>query len=241
MISALDYYRELNIEAVIFKLLVAMFFGGALGINRLRKRRAAGFRTYIIVCVGAALAVILGQYEFVMIQSHWRDIAANIGIKTDVSRFGAQVINGIGFLATGTVIVTGRQQIKGLTTAAGLWLSACTGLAIGAGFYEMALGVFIAVIIMQYFLSPLDMWLMDRNRNVNIFVEFKHVNDLGDVISAIKQMGVTIYSVDIEYADNRSKMFPSASFALRLPKGMMHTTILSEVASIKNVQNTYEN
>ena len=81
----------------------------------------------MLVCLGATLTVLLSLYEFTMVTGPWSNICAEIGIKTDVSRFGAQVINGIGFLGAGTILVTGRQQVKGLTTAAGLWASACTG------------------------------------------------------------------------------------------------------------------
>ncbi|MDQ9828115.1 MgtC/SapB family protein, partial [Acinetobacter baumannii] len=73
-----------------------------------------------------------------MLTTEWRAASESLGISTDVSRLGAQVINGIGFLGAGTILVTSDDKIKGLTTAAGLWASACMGLAIGAGFYECA-------------------------------------------------------------------------------------------------------
>ena len=132
----LEYLREFHFASVMLRLLLAMIIGGCIGLERGRKRRPAGFRTYMLVCLGAALTVLLSQYEFTMVQGPWRELAQQIGIKTDVSRFGAQVINGIGFLGAGTILVTGHQQVTGLTTAAGLWASACTGLAVGAGFYE---------------------------------------------------------------------------------------------------------
>lgn len=86
----------------------------------------------MLVCLGAALTMLLSQYEYYMVTHEWAQLASEVGIRTDVSRFGAQVINGIGFLGAGTIIVTGRQEVKGLTTAAGLWASACMGLAIRA-------------------------------------------------------------------------------------------------------------
>ena len=126
----IQYLRELHFASVVVRLALAMLLGGCIGLERGRKRRPAGFRTYMLVCLGAALTVLLSLYEFTMVTGPWSDICAEIGIKTDVSRFGAQVINGIGFLGAGTILVTGRQQVKGLTTAAGLWASACTGLAV---------------------------------------------------------------------------------------------------------------
>ena len=134
--GVIPYLREMNFVSVMFRLILAMVCGGMIGLERGRKRRPAGFRTYMLVCLGAALTMLLSQYEFAMVMGPWKGIAQELGMKTDVSRFGAQVINGIGFLGAGTILVTGRQEVKGLTTAAGLWASACMGLAIGAGFYE---------------------------------------------------------------------------------------------------------
>ena len=124
----LHYLRGWNTASVILRLAVAMLCGGLIGIERASKRRAAGFRTYMVVCLGATLAMLLNQYIDDMLVHAWQ-----ISQTTDAARLGAQVINGIGFLGAGTIILTGSQQVKGLTTAAGLWASACMGLAIGAG------------------------------------------------------------------------------------------------------------
>ena len=131
MLTALDPLRQLNFASLLFRLALAMFFGGMIGMERERKRRPAGFRTYMLVCLGATLAAIVSQYNFIMLNTTFYETMKEVGRTTDVSRIGAKVIGGIGFLGAGTVIVTGRQEVKGLTTAAGLWASACMGLAIG--------------------------------------------------------------------------------------------------------------
>lgn len=133
----MDYFRELNFVSVALRLLLSALIGFSLGLERGRKRRPAGCRTYMLVCMGATLTLLLSQYEYIMVTTKWASIASEIGLRTDVSRFGAQVINGVGFLGAGTILVTGRREVKGLTTAAGLWASACMGLAIGAGFIGM--------------------------------------------------------------------------------------------------------
>ena len=127
MMEGLAYLREMNVASVLLRLTLAMLFGGFIGLERERKRRPAGFRTYMMVCLGAALTMLLSQYESYMVTHAWHETAMEIGLRTDVSRFGAQVINGIGFLGAGTIIVTGKQEVKGLTTAAGLWASSCMG------------------------------------------------------------------------------------------------------------------
>ena len=175
MIAQLDWLRELNTASVLLRLVLAMLFGGLIGLERVRKRRPAGFRTYMLVCMGAALTVILSQYEFFMVTNGWSELAAEIGLRTDVSRFGAQVINGIGFLGAGTIIVTGKQEVKGLTTAAGLWASACMGLAIGAGFYE-CVGLCFALIFLVIRLLPfIENAIIENARNMNIYVEFQSI------------------------------------------------------------------
>ena len=104
-----DYFREMNLAALLLKLFLAVFFGGLIGLERGQKHRAAGSRTYMLVGIGAVLTMMLSQYESYLLTNNWAEIAQAIGIKTDVSRFGAQVINGIGFLGAGTIIVTGRR------------------------------------------------------------------------------------------------------------------------------------
>ena len=113
MLPGLGYLRELNMVSILVRLLCAMAFGGAVGIERGHKRRPAGFRTYMLVCLGAALTMLLSQYVVYMQSGPWVEQISELGLKNDVSRFGAQVINGIGFLGAGTILVTGHQEVKG--------------------------------------------------------------------------------------------------------------------------------
>ncbi|MBQ7816109.1 MAG: MgtC/SapB family protein, partial [Oscillospiraceae bacterium] len=144
--TVLNYLREANTIAVIFRLVIAMFFGGMIGLTRNRKGKAAGFRTYMLVCMGAALAMALGQYLY-SYTSFLQTVLDTEIMRSDVTRLGAQVINGVGFLGAGTILVTRTKQVQGVTTAAGLWASACMGLAIGAGFYECVAGGFIVMLV----------------------------------------------------------------------------------------------
>lgn len=107
MLDWLDYLRQLNIWSMMLRVLCAMAAGGLVGFERERKGRPAGFRTYMLVALGAALTIMLSQYFNLMFEGPWKEIGDSLGIKTDVSRLGAQVINGVGFLGAGTIIVTG--------------------------------------------------------------------------------------------------------------------------------------
>ena len=116
--------HPLTLQEVVIRILAAIFIGGLIGLERGMKNRPAGLRTYMLVCVGSCLVMMTNQYVF---QSSGSG---------DPMRLGAQVISGIGFLGAGTIVVTRHNQIKGLTTAAGLWVSAGLGLALGIGFYS---------------------------------------------------------------------------------------------------------
>ena len=236
MIGALDYMRELNTASVMLRLVLAVLFGGVIGLERGRKRRAAGLRTYMLVCLGAALTVLLSMYEYYMVTHPWAELAAEIGIRTDVSRFGAQVINGIGFLGAGTIIVTGRQEVKGMTTAAGLWASACTGLAIGAGFYECVLLAFLLISLVIRVLPHVENYVVENARNMNIYVEFNSLDDVGDILNRIKSQNVQIYDVELDHGREEKSRHPSAVFSIRLNQKQMHTQVLAAISELESVR-----
>ena len=219
---------------------VAMLCGGLIGIDRGRKRRPAGFRTYMIVCVGSAMTMILGTYLAIMLAGPWAEFLPADYARTDVSRFGAQVINGIGFLGAGTIIVTGRQQVKGMTTAAGLWASACMGLCIGAGFYLAALICCVFMLFTIVVFSRLERLILSRSRNVNIYVEFEHTDDLSDIIERIKTHQIRIFDVELTKAKYSETHYPNAIFSLQLPKKTSHTVVMTAIAEIDSVRSIEE-
>ena len=221
----------------LFRLAVATVCGGVIGIERGRKRRPAGFRTHMLVCIGATLAMLISQYLTVMTTEYWDPLA--MGNQTDVSRLGAQVINGIGFLGAGTIIVTGKQEVKGLTTAAGLWASACMGLCIGAGFVEGALVGCLLIVITIVFLGRLQRFIVARARDLHLLVEFAHIDDVGKIISAIKTQGIRIFDVEIHKSKGAGAL-PGAVFSVRLPKKMSHTAVLTLLAGVENVRTIEE-
>ena len=122
LVDKYPWLLEPNLLTMIIRTLLALLCAGVIGYERDAHGSAAGLRTHILVCLGAMIAMSTG-------------IFAVIHYSGDASRIGAQVVSGIGFLGAGTIMVN-RGHIKGLTTAAGLWASACIGLAIGTGFYE---------------------------------------------------------------------------------------------------------
>ncbi|MCI8912967.1 MAG: MgtC/SapB family protein [Lawsonibacter sp.] len=233
----LSYLREFNTPSVLLRLTMAVLCGGMIGVNREHKRRPAGFRTYMLVCLGAALTMILGQYQHMMFGTVWKSEQLMVGMTTDVTRFGAQVINGIGFLGTGTILITEQREVKGLTTAAGLWACACMGLAIGAGFYEGMLLGFGAIFLSIKVLPYIEGFLMARSRNMNLYVEFTAMERMQDFIRLLKDQGIQIYDVEIDRRGNvRKQNGPSVVFYLHLPKYQSHTRLLADLSYSPDVR-----
>jgi len=235
MADLFDYLRQFNLLSVVVRLLAAMLFGGMLGIDRAKKGRAAGFRTYMFVCLGAALAMLLSQYEHAMLAGRWADKALEVGIRTDVSRFGAQVINGIGFLGAGTILVTDRQEVKGLTTAAGLWASACMGLAIGAGFYEGVFLSFVCIFLSIKVLPFVELFLLSRSRNMNLYVELASLERLRDFIALMKAIDIQIFDVELD-RKRAAGGGVGVVFYLHLPKNQSHTKLLTDLSYSPDVR-----
>lgn len=156
----MEYLRDLNLVSIIFRVFLAIVIGGILGFERERKNRPAGFRTYILVCLGSAMVMMTNQY------------ACDVYKIGDPVRMGAQVVSGIGFLGAGTIMVTGKNKIKGITTAACLWTAACSGLAIGIGFYELALIGGVVIIFIMSGLHSLDAWTRKHSQYIDLYIEY---------------------------------------------------------------------
>lgn len=168
--------KELNIWSAGFRVLLAVLLGGFIGLERGRHGRAAGLRTHCLVCLGAALSVMVGLYA-----------STELHFTNDPLRVGAQVVSGIGFLGVGTIMIRNHDQVTGLTTAAGLWATACIGLAVGLGFYAAALFAFVAVILTITILIYVETMTKSRT-NLRCYIELSDVsgvNRLYDDIAAL--------------------------------------------------------
>ena len=179
-------------------------------------------------------------FRSIMVTTKWASIASEIGLRTDVSRFGAQVINGVGFLGAGTILVTGRREVKGLTTAAGLWASACMGLAIGAGFYECVfLGTVLIFLSMRY-LPIVENMMVEHAPFLNIYVEFESLDHIGDVIGRIKEQNAQVLDVEVDHGRGPGSSNPSAVFSLRLAKRHSHSDVLVSISELDCVYTVEE-
>ena len=225
-----EYLRAFNIVSVCLRMVLACALGGLLGLNRERNRQAAGLRTYYAVCLGAATTVLLSQYLYFMMNTQWAEVSAAVGISTDVSRLGAQVINGIGFLGAGAILVTKKHHVRGLTTAAGLWACACMGLAIGAGFYELVITGFLlltgAMVIVPYLNRHSDSRLI-RNR---VRVVFDDISAIGDILSHVRGMDLVLETY--EFGDEPR---PFLDLDIKYARSHNYVDLVDELSSLSAV------
>ena len=172
----MDWLRSPDeLAVVLIKLTLAAIIGGVIGMERGKQGRAAGMRTHILVTVGAALTVMIGLFANTV-----------LGYTLDPPRISAQVISGIGFLGVGTILLKGRFQITGLTTAAGLWCTASIGLAIGVGFYEGAIFAFLLMVLVVRLLHKLEYKLIKRSDRFGIYLELDSDRAVSQMLRAGK-------------------------------------------------------
>ncbi|MEG0764455.1 MAG: MgtC/SapB family protein [Pseudoflavonifractor sp.] len=193
--EVLDYLRGVNMLSILFRFGLATLCGSAIGFERGKKRHAAGLRTHIVVCIGATAAMLVNQY-----------ITLYLAPGSDPARMGAQVISGIGFLGAGTIVITGHhrgQQVKGLTTAAGLWASACMGLFIGIGFYEGAVVMCAFLFAVIVVLNRLDARYLKSSACLRLYLEYSaEITPFSAILSVLRSK--SWHMTHIEYLNHEA-------------------------------------
>jgi putative Mg2+ transporter-C (MgtC) family protein len=182
MLAFLDEPGDLNICSVAFRILLAVAFGGCVGMERGWHGRAAGLRTHILVCVGATMAALVGVFSIKYLNPN-----------SDPLRTGAQVISGMGFLGAGTILVRDRTRVTGLTTAAGLWATASIGLAIGIGFYTAAFFAFLAIFITMTVL----IWVERMTRSKHSYLCYIECSNSGFFQDFYRQVKPLVSNIEI--------------------------------------------
>lgn len=206
------------------RLFVAALLGGLVGMERENKKRAAGFRTHILVSLGSALAMVTSEYIF-----HSYKEFTNL----DPARLGAQVISGIGFLGAGTIIRQGAS-VKGLTTAASLWAVACVGLAAGIGFHAAAITAALIVYATLVLLRKFEKTVLFKTENaMDLCLRVENrPGMIGEVATIIGNNGVNIKNIELASEDEKELL---VKFELNLPKGYCKDAIIREVQLLGGV------
>ncbi len=215
--------REVTLLAVALRIVAAVIIGGLIGLERGMKNRPAGLRTYMVVCVGACLIMLTNQY-----------VTQVLGTGDPV-RMGAQVISGIGFLGAGTIIVTRRNQIKGLTTAAGLWAAAGVGLALGIGFYEAALIGGIAIFTVMTLMQKMDNRMHRNAKVMEIYVELSNDCTLGEFLRQVREKDIEVHDTAMEREAEIEDGSRAYFATLKLQKRQNHFAVIENIRTIPGV------
>ena len=225
MLECLEFIRELDFLAVTLRLVLAVFCGGIIGIERSVKHRPAGFRTHILICLGAAMTTLTSQYMLITMNMY-----------TDVSRLGAQVIAGIGFIGAGTIIVTKSQSVKGLTTAAGLWTAAIIGLVCGAGFAELAIFVTAMVLFAEVVLSRIESRFARKVSDVNVYIEYTRAAAIEEIYAILREKKIDVSNFEISRVHGtESSHHYCAVISFRASKSQMDAALHKSFTEVKDV------
>ncbi len=201
-----------TIQNLILRVIVSMLLGGVIGLDRGMKHRGAGTKTITVVCLASTLVMLTEQY----IQINFPGLA-------NMNRLAAQVISGVGFIGVGTIIIS-KHRVRGLTTAATLWASACVGLAVGIGFLEGGVLITAVMLLSLHVLPFVERFATRHSRYCNVFLDLEKSQDLHAVIQDLKQAGITIDSLNM--SENRSAGEDiSVHLVLYVKKSMERTEI----------------
>ena len=216
--------RELTYASMSARILLSIIIGGNVGIERQSKHQPVGARTYMLVCLGACLIMMTNQYVCVYFHSG------------DPTRMGAQVISGIGFLGAGAILVTKNNQIKGLTTAAGLWVVTGIGLAIGIGFYEGAVLAGAIVLFIMLFFKHIDERIQMHSRYIRLYLNFDSNNAMNQFMRMCQMERMKIIDMQVSKLKKDSKGGISVFFTLKSIQKCEHAELIQKLSNTDGIQ-----
>ena len=229
MLPIFDGLRDVTMASITLRMVLATICGGIIGVEREYKRRPAGFRTHILICLGAAMTTLTSQFLYL-----------NMHYYTDMARLGAQVVAGMGFIGAGTIIVTRRQRVKGLTTAAGLWTSAIVGLALGGGFYEGGIFTTVLILLAELVFARLEYRMLENAPEINLYMEYTDRTCLEKVLKLFRELNLKILNLEITRPTGSEHHNACAIFSLRLNKKCQVEKLLADIHATRGVLSVEE-
>ena len=223
MAAVLSEFLNSDLGEAVLKLTLALLCGGLLGIERGMKKRPAGFRTYMLVCLGSTLVVMTNMHMIELFQTG------------DPGRMGAQVVSGIGFLGAGTIITTRHNRVTGLTTAAGLWAVASIGLALGIGYYA---GAIIGTVLIFFALSVMQITenqLLTSSRHILMYVEFEKMVAIKHLLAVLKENEIRMMEFETEATTGEREAAMAAVITIRIPSKSVHAKLPSLLYSVDGI------
>ncbi len=229
----------MNNKEIVIRLLIAVIIGGLIGYEREYKKRPAGFRTHVLVCVGAAIIsmiqISIGQSTIDLVTSN---VALKEVFKIDYGRLGAQVITGVGFLGAGTIIHQ-KGSVKGLTTAATIWTVACVGLAIGLGYYFLSISSAILIFMILIIFKKLEGRLIYKKTNMKLIIEYNNgLDHSGEIQNYFEKHSIDIVDIYVIVEDNKNKKC-KVEYSINVPNALSSSSLVKDFALFKEV-NSYK-
>ena len=220
----------INTIEIITRLFFSIIIGGLIGYEREFKNRPAGFRTHILVCIGATVISMIQLYT---VQQTTDMIIKNpqlaSAMKADIGRLGAQVITGIGFLGAGTIIHE-KGSVKGLTTAASIWVVACIGLAIGLGYYILSVLSTISVFVVLVILKKFEVKFIEGRSVINMEIVFKDKESAMNMLSYyFENNNVKIKNIELLVEDEEDSQLVTSLYSVVLPKNIKADRLIKDL------------
>lgn len=228
MLTIFDGLRNITFGTVLLRLLFAFFCGGAIGMERSYKNRPAGIRTHVLICIGGAMASMTGLYLYL-----------NAGLSTDISRIGASVVSGLGFIGAGTIIKTKDNTIKGLTTAAGLWASGIIGVALGSGYYEGGVAATALILLTESCFTGLSKRI-PYTPEFRLALRYRHKLALDQVLRYCKDKRLAITDLQVTGSADADAPVYDAVVSLRARGRLDVERLLAHIRSVPEILDVQE-
>lgn len=228
MYELIEILSEINVISIFVRMVLAMILCGVIGIERGIKNRPAGFMTYLLVGCGSTLIMITNQY------------IADKYVGIDPTRMAAQVVSGIGFLGAGTIITTSKREIRGLTTAAGLWAAAAVGLAIGIGFYSAAVIGTVLIMLSLIWLKKIDAYVKTHARVIEIYLEYNREFLMKKLLDYFEEQQYELFDMEIGKVKTLDGELGNLNFMLDLKQKVNHGILISRIEDIPGITNVRE-
>ena len=219
-----NFLQSTNNMAVAIRLVIATVLGGLVGWERLVRHHSAGIKTFALVSLGSAVSTALNIY-----------LAMLPGVSADASRIPAGVVSGIGFLGAGTILVTGKKQIKGLSTAASLWVTACMGMAIGGGYLEVGVAGFLLIAFSNSVLLRISKHVEEKSKFMSIYIEVTKDQGVTKLSKEIDKQGFMIISMNKSKEKTLRSSDTGLFIDLELDASRQHNSILQIFNSLDYV------
>lgn len=226
-----EWSSRLDIYSILLRIALTVLFSAIIGWERSSKRHAAGLRTFMLISLASTMAMLLDLFMM-------KSTQLNIPV------ISAAVVIGIAIISSNSILFSSKSQIKGLTTAAGLWTVGFMGLLIGAGFYTVSLIGFIAMMLCLSLFPTMERYFKNKSNHFEIHLELKSKDNLQNFVATIRKLGLRIDDIEVNPAYIHSGLSVySVSLTIlsnELKKYKSHSEIIDALRSIEYIHHIEE-